>query len=139
MRALVLFVLAAGPAAADSVIALNTIPAGAVVAAEDLLVVPDDLPDAVATVGEAAGLTAAGTIYAGQAVRLTDLTQPALVERNGLVKLVYAEGPLRIETQGRALDAATGGGLVRVMNLSSRNIVTGTVTAPATVTIGDAG
>lgn len=124
---------------ADSVIALNTIPAGALVAAEDLIVVPDDLPDAIATIAAAAGQRAAGTIYAGQAIRPADLTQPVLVERNGLVTLVYAEGPVRIETQGRALDAAAGGALVRVMNLASRNIVTGTVTAPATVTIGDAG
>jgi flagella basal body P-ring formation protein FlgA len=139
MRALVLLALAAGPAAADSVIALNTIPAGTLVAAEDLLVVPDDLPDAVTTIGAAAGLAATGTIYAGQALRPQDLAQPAMVARNGLVTLVYAAGPVRIETQGRALDTAAGGGLVRVMNLSSRNIVTGIVTAPATVTIGDAG
>jgi flagella basal body P-ring formation protein FlgA len=139
MRALVLFLLAPGPAAADSVIALNTIPAGAVVAAEDLAVVPDDLPGAVARSEEAAGMTAAGMIYAGQAVRQADLVPPAAVARNGLVTLVYAQGPLRIETQGRALDAAAGGGLVRVMNLSSRSIVTGTVSGPGTVTIGGAG
>ncbi len=138
MRALILAALTAGPAAAQSVIALNTIPAGTVIAADDLLVVPDDLPGAVASVAEAAGLTAAGAIYAGQAVRPSDLAQPALVERNALVTLVYARGPLRIAAQGRALDTAAAGGLVRVMNLASRNVVTGTVTAPATVTIGDA-
>jgi flagellar basal body P-ring formation protein FlgA len=139
MRALILVLATAGPAVADSVVALNTIAAGTTIMAEDLVIVPDDLPGAVARVDEAAGMTASGMIYAGQAVRRADLVQPAVVARNALVTLIYAAGPLRIETQGRALDAAPGGGLVRVMNLGSRNIVTGTVTGPGTVTIGETG
>jgi flagella basal body P-ring formation protein FlgA len=139
MRALILVLATTGPAMADSVVALNTIAAGTLIAAEDLIVVPDDLPGAAARVDEAAGMTAAGMIYAGQAVRHADLMQPLVVERNALVTLIYAQGPLRIETPGRALDAAPGGGLVRVMNLGSRNIVMGTVTGPGTVTIGETG
>ena len=48
----------------------------------------------------------------------------------------YASGPLRIVTEGRALDRAGAGEPVRVMNLASRQTVTGTVAADGSIEVG---
>ena len=48
----------------------------------------------------------------------------------------YASGPLRIVTDGRALDRAAAGELVRVMNLASKQTVTGMVAADGSIEVG---
>ena len=53
---------------------------------------------------------------------------PARIERNEVVPLVYVQGALRIETEGRALARGGTGEYLRVMNLASRVTVTGRVT-----------
>ena len=50
--------------------------------------------------------------------------------------MIYIEGPLRIVTEGRALDRAGAGEPVRVMNLASRQTVTGTVGADGSIEVG---
>ena len=60
---------------------------------------------------------------------------PALVERNQIVELIFARNGLHIVTEGRALDRAGAGERVRVMNLSSRSTLFGTVTASGTVSV----
>lgn len=60
---------------------------------------------------------------------------PAIVERNQLVKMIYAEGPLNIATDGRTLDRGGPGDQIRVMNLSSRQVVTGSVAPNGTIRV----
>jgi flagella basal body P-ring formation protein FlgA len=48
----------------------------------------------------------------------------------------YASGPLRIVTDGRALDRAGAGEFVRVMNLTSKQTVTGVVAADGSIEVG---
>ena len=50
--------------------------------------------------------------------------------------MIYADGPLRIATEGRALDRAAAGEAVRVMNLASRQTVTGTVAPDGSIEVG---
>ncbi|MFM7442840.1 MAG: flagellar basal body P-ring formation chaperone FlgA, partial [Tabrizicola sp.] len=69
-------------------------------------------------------------------VRLGDLGPPTLVERNQPVTLVYLSGGLAISTEGRALARGSVGDEVRVMNLGSRNTVTGRVGPDGTVYVG---
>jgi len=49
---------------------------------------------------------------------------PAIVERNQIVVIIYTAGGIHITTEGRALERAGPGDLIRVMNLSSRNTIT---------------
>ena len=123
------------PALADSIIAARTIRAKAVVAAADLAVSPDSVPGAIETRDDAVGLEARATIFAGRPLTAGDLTQPAVVERNGLVEMVYDQGGLTILAEGRALNRGAPGDRIRVMNLASRMTVTGTVAGPGRVSV----
>lgn len=130
-------VLALMPSAvlADSVVAVRTIRAKMVLSASDVVVVGDVLPGALRDVNQAVGLEARQTIFAGRPVTAGDLVEPAAVERNALVEMVYDRDGLKITTEGRALGRGAAGARVRVMNLASRVTVTGTVLGPGQVAV----
>lgn len=135
LRALLLLALAA-PVSAESLVATRTIRAKTLVAPEDLTLVSAALPGALSDPSQAVGLEARVAIYAGKPVRPGDLGPPTLVERNQLVKLVYLSGGLAISTEGRALARGSEGEEIRVMNLGSRNTVTGRIGPDGTVYVG---
>ncbi len=60
---------------------------------------------------------------------------PAILERNQLVIMVYNIGLLSISAEGRVLDRAGVGEMVRVMNLDSRLTVTGRVLFDGTIEV----
>lgn len=126
----------AGPLAADTVIAAGTIRGQSVIMASDIALVADDTPGALSDPAEAIGMEAAVHIYAGRPIRPGDLRPPAIIERNSLVTIRYANGALMILAEGRALDRAALGEPLRVLNLTSRNSVTATAAAPGLVTVG---
>jgi len=76
---------------------------------------------------QAVGMEVRSSIREGRKVRQSDLRRPILVKRNQLVDIVYQRGTLVIRGEGRALRDGGQGEAVRVMNLDSRNIVTGRV------------
>jgi flagellar basal body P-ring formation protein FlgA len=61
---------------------------------------------------------------------------PALVNRNQVVPLIYAQGNLTIVAEGRSLDRAGLGEMVRAMNLASRTTVSGIVTESGAIRVG---
>ncbi len=133
----VLLILAlAPPVGAESVVATRTIRAKAVVAAEDLTLVSAELPGALNDPSMAVGLEARVSIYAGKPVRPGDLGPPTLVDRNQLVRLIYVAGGLAISTEGRSLGRGSEGDDVRVMNLGSRNTVSGRIGPDGAVYVG---
>jgi flagella basal body P-ring formation protein FlgA len=127
----------AGPAAADTLVAAATIRSKTVLGPEHLAVVPESVPGALTDPAEAIGKEARVVLYAGRPIRPPDIGPPALVDRNEVVPLIYRHAGLTIETEGRALDRAAAGEAVRVLNLSSRNTVTGTLDARGRVHVGD--
>lgn len=135
LRAL-LFLALASPASADALVATRTIRAKTLVAREDLTLVSAEIPGALTNPEDAVGLEARVAIYAGKPVRPGDLGPRTLVERNQLVTLVYLSGGLAISTEGRALARGSEGDDIRVMNLGSRNTVTGRVGPDGTVYVG---
>lgn len=128
--------VAAGPAAAEAVSAARAIRAQTVISAADLTVVDQDVPGAVLRLEDAAGLEARVTLYPGRPILLSQIGPPAIVERNQMVQMVYARGPLAIFAEGRALDRGGAGDRVRVMNLGSKQIVTGAVGADGRIEVG---
>jgi flagella basal body P-ring formation protein FlgA len=133
----VLLLLALGsPASADALVATRTIRAKALIAPEDLTIVSAEIPGALTDPAAAVGLEARVAIYAGKPVRPGDLGPPTLVERNQLVKLVYRSNGLAISTEGRALARGAEGDEIRVMNLGSRNTITGRIGPDGTVYVG---
>ena len=122
---------------ADTVQVVRAIRGQTLLTAADLAVVAGDVPGAIATIDEAVGKEAKVTLYPGRPILLAQLGAPALVERNALVRMNYVRGPLRIVTDGRALDRAGAGEPVRVMNLTSRQTVTGVVAPDGSVEVGE--
>jgi flagellar basal body P-ring formation protein FlgA len=137
MRALLILLLTACPAMAESLVAARTIRAMAVLAPEDVTVVNSALAGALADPADAVGLEARITIYAGRAIRPADLGPPALIERNQVAPLLFRSGGLTIAAEGRALGRGGVGDVVRVMNLASRSVVTARVGPDGALWVGD--
>ena len=132
----VLLAITTAPSAADTPVAARTIRAGTVLTLADLTMAPGEVPGAITDPGLIAGLEARVALYAGRPIMAGDVGPPALVERNGIVRLVYDVGGLSIVTEGRALGRAGAGDTLRVMNLASRATVTGYVRPDGAVVVG---
>ncbi|WDI31543.1 flagellar basal body P-ring formation chaperone FlgA [Hyphococcus flavus] len=76
------------------------------------------------------GMELKRAVYAGKVITANDIGMPTLIDRNAIVMLEFERGPLLITTEGRALDAGAVGEMVRVMNLSSKIILTAEVVGP---------
>lgn len=143
MRTLLqIMVLVAAPATAhaeaemQAVIAERTIRPGDVIAPTDVGLGPSDAEDALSEPAAAVGMVARRLLVAGRPVMQGDVGPPALIRRNAHVALVFKRGTLAIRTEGRSLADGAEGERVRVMNLASRQTVTGTVLADGSVAVG---
>jgi flagella basal body P-ring formation protein FlgA len=125
-----------GTLAAETLVAARTVRAMSVLMPEDLAVSEDEVPGALRHPDEALGLEARTMLYQGRPIRPSDVGPAALVERNALVALVFRRGGLTITAEGRALGRGAVGDRLRVINLSSRTVVTGTVEADGRVAVG---
>ena len=131
-----LFLLAASPVLAESVVATRTIRAQTLIAPEDVTTVAADLPGALQDPSAALGLETRVAIYAGRPVRLADLGTPTLVQRNQVVALIFLAGGLAISTEGRAMARGSEGEVIRVINLASRTTVSGRVGPDGAIYVG---
>lgn len=123
IRLTIVFLLATFPAWGEVLTPARTIPAQTVIGPGDIvqsdLVIPGALTDPAAVIG----METRVALYPGRPILVSDIGLPAIVERNALVRLIYASTGLHIATEGRALDRAGPGDVIRVMNLSSRTTV----------------
>lgn len=115
------------PLEAETLVAARTIRAMTPIEPADLALVGEAVPGALADPAEAIGMEARVTIYAGRPIRPGDLGPAATVERNAIILLVYNANGLAIAAEGRALGRGGPGDRIRVMNLQSRNTVSGTI------------
>jgi len=133
---LLVVMLAAGAVFAQSVQPVRAIRAQTVLAPEDLTLAEATVPGAVGAIELAVGQESKVALYPGRPILESQIGAPALVERNAMVRMSFVDGPLRIVTEGRALDRAAAGEPVRVMNLASRQTVTGTVAPDGSIEVG---
>lgn len=127
--------LLATPSAADTLIAKRTIRSQAILGPEDVAVIPETVIGALISPDEALGQEARVVLYAGRPIMAQDVGPPAIVERNQIVPLTYAQGGLRILAEGRSLGRAGVGDTVRVMNLASKTVLSGRVTPDGSVSV----
>lgn len=122
------------PALADTLVTTRTIRAQEILTEADVALVPGGtgFDDSLQVIG----MEARVAIYANRPIRPADIGPPALIDRNQVVTVEFSSGPLRILTEGRALERAGLGEPVRVMNLASRTTVTGRVRADGIVIVG---
>ncbi|MBM9596124.1 flagellar basal body P-ring formation chaperone FlgA [Roseitranquillus sediminis] len=123
------------PAHAETVVAAHTIRSQSILTAQDVTTIPDDTPGALTHVDDAVGMEARVNLYAGRPIRYGDIGPAAIVDRNQIVTLVYDQGGLSIATEGRSLGRGGVGDRIRVMNLSSRATVNGTIASDGTVRV----
>lgn len=134
-RLLCVAILVAGPAAADTVIALRTLRAQTVIGPADVGLEPGTVSGAASRPSDVIGREARVAIYKGRPVLDGDTTAPTLVDRNQIVPLLFVAGPLVIAAEGRALDRGGQGDQIRIMNTVSRTTVTGMVLADGSVAV----
>ncbi|WP_421905870.1 flagellar basal body P-ring formation chaperone FlgA [Mameliella sp.] len=135
MRWLVLLALVPGAAAADTVVATQTIRPQQIITADAVRLDPAEVQGAYATLDAVVGQEARTAIYPGRAVMRGAVGQPALVDRNQAVELVYVQGGLRIKAEGRALGRGAAGERIRVMNVDSRTVLFGTISPEGAILV----
>jgi flagellar basal body P-ring formation protein FlgA len=133
---LVLACLAAQAAEAQTVVPVRPIRAQTVIGPADVALEEHATPGALTAIEQAVGREARETLYPGRPVLAAQVGAPAVIERNQVVRMRFAEGALSIATEGRALDRGAVGDSIRVMNLSSRQIVTGQVAEDGSIEVG---
>ncbi|WP_308915869.1 flagellar basal body P-ring formation chaperone FlgA [Jannaschia sp. LMIT008] len=135
IRAILISLSLAGPAAADVVIATTVVRAGTLIGMDQVAVRPGDMPGAVTDPRDVVGLEARVNLFPNRPVRPQDVGAPTVIERNAVVSLLYAADGLRISAEGRALTRAGLGEPVRVMNMASRTTVMGVAVGLGTVEV----
>jgi flagella basal body P-ring formation protein FlgA len=138
-RFLTLFLMGlAAPAAADTVVAAKNLRPGMIVSAMDVKLVEAEIAGGFQLLEDVIGQEARVVLYAGRPVLPNDIGPPALIDRNQIVTLVYIAGPMTILAEGRSLGRGAVGDRVRVMNLSSRTTITGSVSLSGDVIVSNA-
>ena len=127
MISLALAILLPQMALADVVLAARTLRARTILSATDLVLHKSEIDGAVTEISQVIGLEARVVLYEGRPISLSDIGPAAIIVRNQTVTLVYANGPLRISADARALGRAGVGDRLKVMNLASRKIIFGIV------------
>lgn len=132
--AAIMFLLAA-PANADVVLAARTLRPQTIITAADLVARPGTMIGVASDPAPLIGQETRVALYAGRPVRPSDVGPPAVIERNQIVPLVFAQGGLRIQADGRALGRAGVGDRLRIMNLASRTTVWGIAQSDGSVIV----
>lgn len=136
MRALaVIFALCAGPSLAETVVATRTIRPQQLITASDVRVDPATVLGAYQSLDNVIGQEARVALYPGRAVMQGTVGEPALIDRNQMVELIYLHGGLRIAAEGRSLARGGVGERIRVMNTGSRTVLFGTVAEDGSVLV----
>lgn len=134
MRWLALIFLPA-PALADAVVMTRSLPARSTLGPADITTVAADIPGAATAADQVLGLELRVAVQAGRPIGPDLLEEPAIITRNQLIQLHYRLGQMSISAEGRALEQGAAGDVVRVMNLSSRETLRGTVLPDGSVRV----
>jgi flagella basal body P-ring formation protein FlgA len=122
---------------AETIVAARTIRAQTILTSSDMTLIQGDVPGGLISPEEAIGLEARVVLYSGRPIMAGDIGPAAIIERNQIVKLIYATGTLSISADARALGRAGPGDLLRVMNLTSKSTVSGIVGSNGSVYVGE--
>ncbi|MGP6088717.1 flagellar basal body P-ring formation chaperone FlgA [Antarctobacter jejuensis] len=135
MRWLLILALSPALASAETVIATQTIRPQQIITADAVRLEPAEVSGAHTSLDAVIGQEARVAIYPGRAVMQGALGEPALIDRNQAVMLVYIHGGLRIVADGRALGRGAAGERIRVMNVDSRTVLFGTIAPDGSVMV----
>ena len=120
---------------AETLVAARNLRPQTVLTPLDIALRDIQVPGALTTADGVVGMETRVTIYAGRPILPGNLGPPALVERNGIVSLTYDRNGLMITAEGRALGRGGAGETIRVMNLSSRQTISGRIQPDGSVKV----
>jgi flagella basal body P-ring formation protein FlgA len=125
MRALLILIgMCSGfGAAADTVVATQTLRAKQMVTEDLVRVDPTDVRGGATSLDDVIGFELKRAVYAGRPILLSNLAKAAIIERNQSVRVVFTKHALTIEVEARALERGSVGDTIQVMNLMSRNTI----------------
>src|SRR5690606_25359951 len=111
----------------------DSLPAGALLSAEDIEMRPVPLryveSTGVARLEDVVGKALVRQTRAGMMLKASDVTVPLLISKNDPVTIYFRKGPLTLTVKGQAVSGATRGGLVQVINLMSKRVISATAIA----------
>lgn len=125
----------AAAAAADTVVPTRTLRAHTVISRADIEVRPGSTPGTVSDPAALVGQETRVALYPGRPVRPGDVGPPAVIERNQIVRITYAAAGLSIVAEARSLARGGVGDRIRVMNLSSRTTLSGTIQPDGSIAV----
>lgn len=114
---------------------------GDVIAEEDITLIPVRTAQvgarSVTDKESLVGMEVKRVLTAGRPIQSNSVTTPIVVHRNKPVTVQYRQGSLLVTAQGRALEDAATGSLVRVQNVDSNRTLTATAIGPGLVSASD--
>ena len=122
-------------ALADIAIATRNIRPGDVLQKSDIMVIRGSEIGAFDTAAPLIGTEAKVALYAGRAILNNQIEPAALVERNQTIEINFASNGLSMTTEARALGRGSVGERIRVMNLTSKTSIFGTIQQDGTVRV----
>lgn len=90
----------------------------------------------VLSLDQAAGKVARKTLLPGKPILVSALGEPSLVTRGVPAPLVFTAGTLTITAMGTPLESGAAGDFIKVRNVDSGIIVSGTVLADGRIQVG---
>ncbi|MDH6233374.1 flagella basal body P-ring formation protein FlgA [Mesorhizobium soli] len=95
-------------------------------------------PSAVAmSMNDIEGKVARRTLLPGRYIPMAAVRDAWLVEQGASVQLVFVSGPLTISAAAVTLQPGSAGDLVKVRNVDSGKVISGTVMADGTIRVSD--
>lgn len=91
--------------------------------------------DYASSIDQVAGMVARRTLLPGRVIPVSSVREPHAVERGGVVTMVFSQGGLTIMAPGTPLQSGAIGEFIRVRNVNTGIIVSGTVMADGTVRV----
>jgi len=91
--------------------------------------------DYASSMDQVAGMVARRTLLPGRVIPVSSVREPYVVERGSTVTMVYSKDGLTITAPGSPLKPGSVGDFVRVRNLNTGVMVSGTVMADGTIRV----
>jgi len=125
----------AATTSAETVVATQTIRPQQIIPESAVRLDSAQVPGAHTDLQDVIGQEARYAIYPGRAVMRGAVGEPAVVDRNQNVELIYAYGGLRIVAEGRSLGRGAIGDRIRVMNIDSRTVLFGIISETGAILV----
>ena len=68
-------------------------------------------------------------------LKATDVSIPLLISKNDAVTIYFRKGPMTLTVKGQAVTGAAAGGLVQVINLMSKRVISATAISAGAVEV----